>query len=114
MRKSCYDSVCFLFWPGWVDFYSGDGTGKPAISAFWTANVVAAILFGLGHLPATSMILPVTPLVVLRAVVLNRLAGIAFGYLYFRFGLESAMLAHFIADTVYCTSCSLSNIEVID
>ncbi|HNJ03498.1 MAG TPA: CPBP family glutamic-type intramembrane protease [Leptospiraceae bacterium] len=93
--------LCLLSFLAWVGGFLLRGqNGKPAISAFWTANVVAAILFGLGHLPATSMILPVTPLVVLRAVVLNGLAGIAFGYLYFRFGLESAMLAHFIADIV--------------
>jgi membrane protease YdiL (CAAX protease family) len=31
---------------------------------------------------------------------LNGLAGLAFGYLYWTRGLESAMLAHFTADLV--------------
>jgi membrane protease YdiL (CAAX protease family) len=38
--------------------------------------------------------------VVLRAIVLNGLAGVAFGYLYFTRGLESAIVSHFSADIV--------------
>jgi hypothetical protein len=51
-------------------------------------------------LPATAALAPLTPLVVLRAVVLNGLVGVAAGYLYFKHGLESAMLSHFSADLV--------------
>lgn len=69
-------------------------------SAFWFANLFAAILFGLGHLPSASLFMPITPLVVIAALVLNGIAGIAFGYLYRRSGLESAMIAHFTADFV--------------
>ena len=69
-------------------------------SAFWFANVLVAILFGLGHLPSTSLFMPITPLVVTAALLLNGLAGIAFGYLYRRQGLEAAMVAHFTADFV--------------
>jgi ABC-type antimicrobial peptide transport system permease subunit len=39
-------------------------------------------------------------LVILRAVVLNGVIGIACGYLYFTRGLESAVLSHFSADMV--------------
>ena len=62
------------------------------------AIVITAVLFGLGHLPATAAIFPLTPLVVARAVLLNGLAGLAFGWLYWRHGLEAAMLSHFAAD----------------
>ncbi|EQA46271.1 CAAX protease self-immunity [Leptospira broomii serovar Hurstbridge str. 5399] len=74
--------------------------GKQSATVFWIANIVTALVFGLGHLPATSMILPLTPLVIVRAIVLNGLAGVAFGYLYFTRGLESAMLSHFACDLV--------------
>ncbi len=67
-------------------------------SAFWFANVFAALLFGLGHLPTVSLFMPITPLVVVAALILNGIAGIAFGYLYRRNGLESAIVAHFTAD----------------
>jgi membrane protease YdiL (CAAX protease family) len=62
--------------------------------------VLVAVLFGLGHLPATSAITPLTTMLVLRAVVLNGIAGIAFGYLYWRHGLEAAMIGHMGAHLV--------------
>jgi membrane protease YdiL (CAAX protease family) len=74
----------------------------PSLStrAFWLANVLAALLFGLGHLPSASLFLPITPLVVVAAILFNGIAGVAFGYLYRRRGLESAIVAHFTADFV--------------
>ncbi|MDQ5844491.1 MAG: CPBP family intramembrane metalloprotease [Acidobacteriota bacterium] len=68
--------------------------------AFWFANILVAILFGLGHLPSASLFMPITPLAVTAALVLNGIAGISFGYLYRRYGLETAMIAHFTADFV--------------
>ena len=79
------------------------GTDRKAAlpsGVFWAANVVAAVLFGLGHLPATAALAPLTPALVLRAVVLNGTAGLVFGALYRRFGLEWAMASHFSADIV--------------
>ena len=87
-----------LAWLG--KFISHTADGRPTTAIFWIANVLAAVLFGLGHLPATSMLLPLTPLVITRAIVLNGLLGIAFGYLYMTRGLESAMISHFSADIV--------------
>ena len=90
--------MSFLAWLG--RFVSRTPEGKPTTAVYWVANLLAAVLFGLGHLPATAAILPITPLVVLRAVALNGLVGVACGYLYFRHGLEAAMLSHFSADLV--------------
>lgn len=70
----------------------------PAV--FWIAILSSALLFGLGHLPATAALVPLTPLIVARAIALNGLAGIVFGWLYWRSGLEAAMVAHFSADAV--------------
>jgi hypothetical protein len=67
---------------------------------FWIANILAAVLFGLGHLPATAALVPLTAAVVLRAIVLNGVAGIVFGVLFRRYGLEWAMASHFSADIV--------------
>jgi len=74
--------------------------GTLSSPAFWFANVFAALLFGLGHLPSASLFMQITPLVVVAAIILNGIAGIAFGYLYRRNGLESAMVAHLTADFV--------------
>ncbi len=55
--------------------------GLPTLGALWAANVIVALLFGLLHLPATAALLPLTTLVITRALLLNGLAGLAFGYL---------------------------------
>jgi len=68
---------------------------------FWAANILAAVLFGLGHLPTMKLMgFPMDLLVVSRAIVLNGLLGIGFGWLYWKHGLESAMLSHFSADII--------------
>lgn len=69
-------------------------------TTFWIANIIVAIVFGLGHLPNASMVMHITPAVVLLALVLNGIAAIPFGYLYWKRGLEAAMIAHFCADFV--------------
>jgi membrane protease YdiL (CAAX protease family) len=67
---------------------------------FWTANIATAVLFGLGHLPATAALAPLSVALVVRAVVLNGTAGLVFGALYGRYGLEWAMTSHFGVDVV--------------
>ena len=74
--------------------------GRPTLGAFWLANTLAAVIFGLGHLPATAALVKLTPLLIGRAVLLNGIVGVAAGYLFWRYGLEAAMLAHFSADIV--------------
>lgn len=71
---------------------------RPNGAAFWLANIIAAVLFGLCHLPATAMLMPLTKMVVLRAVLLNGIPGVVFGILYWKRGLESAMISHFAGD----------------
>ena len=90
--------MSLLAWLG--SFINKTSDGKPTNIIFWTANILAAILFGIGHLPAVSVLLPLTTLVVIRTVVLNAVGGILFGWLYQSRGLESAMIAHFSADII--------------
>jgi membrane protease YdiL (CAAX protease family) len=93
--------LCVMSFLAWVGrFISKTAAGKPTVGVFWVANVLAAILFGLGHLPATALLVPITPLVVLRAIVLNGIIGVSAGYLYSTRGLESAIACHFSADIV--------------
>lgn len=70
----------------------------PALGAYWLANILAALLFGLGHLPATASITKLTPTIIFRALLLNGIPGVGCGYLFMRYGLEAAMLSHFILD----------------
>lgn len=73
---------------------------KPTKTNIIIAIVLAAVIFGLGHLPLTASLTALTPLIVLRAVVLNGVGGIIFGWLFWKKGLESAMFAHFTTDIV--------------
>jgi hypothetical protein len=72
----------------------------PTHRAMWLGIIGAALVFGLLHLPAAFTLWPMTPLVIGRTLVLNGLGGILFGWLYWRRGLEHAMVAHFLADVV--------------
>jgi membrane protease YdiL (CAAX protease family) len=81
-------------------FISKTSEGKPTSTVIWIANILAAVLFGLGHLLATSLQVPLTSLVIARAAVLNGLLGIVFGWLYWKHGLEAAMVSHFSADII--------------
>lgn len=58
------------------------------------ANMVSALLFAAAHLPVNEMMFGLTPMVVLRCLLLNGVFGLAFGWLYRRFGLRYAMIAH--------------------
>ena len=90
--------LSLLAWLGTKIFQKQKARLSPA--TFWSANVIVAILFGLGHLPNASMVMQITPTVVVLALLLNGVAGISFGYLYWKRGLESAIVAHFCADFV--------------
>lgn len=73
---------------------------RPPSGVYWFAILGAALLFGAGHLPAAASLWPLTPVVVARTIGLNALLGVGFGHLYWRWGLEYAMAAHFLADIV--------------
>ncbi len=90
--------MSFLVWLG--RFLSKTAEGKPTAGVMWIANIRAAVLFGLGHLPALAPLVPLTPLVIAREVALNGLLGIVFGWLYWKRGIEAAMISHFSADLV--------------
>ncbi|ANU06939.1 CPBP family intramembrane glutamic endopeptidase [Paraurantiacibacter namhicola] len=67
----------------------------PRAAALWTANILAAVLFGLGHFPILFAVMPDPPLWLLALVLAaNAGLGVLFGWLYMRRGLEAAIIAH--------------------
>jgi membrane protease YdiL (CAAX protease family) len=91
--------LTFLAWLG--SMLSATAEGRPTAVVFWTANLLAALLFGLAHLPtAAALGMPLDALVVIRVLTLNGLLGLSFGWLYRRYGLESAIVAHMAFDFV--------------
>lgn len=84
----------------WITFKIKSVDSRPTNFGIWLSIILAAVIFGLGHLPATSQIVPLNGIVVTRAILLNGVGGVIFGWLYWKKGLESAMIAHFSADIV--------------
>ncbi len=74
------------------------GEAKPWVML--AAIAFAALVFGAGHLPMAAQLVPLTVGVVARVIAYNALAGLVFGWVYWKRGLEHAMLAHFCADLV--------------
>ncbi|WP_436347577.1 CPBP family glutamic-type intramembrane protease [Natronorubrum sp. FCH18a] len=80
----------------------GRKSAEPSSRLMASAVVVAAIVFGIGHLP-TAMTLygELTLEVVAWIVVGNVIGGLAFGWLFWRQSLEAGMLAHVFAHVVF-------------
>jgi hypothetical protein len=65
------------------------------------AVTLAALLFAAGHLPALAALGEPHPLVIARTLLLNSVAGLAFGALFIRQSLEAAMVGHMAAHVVF-------------
>ena len=66
----------------------------PSPTILIISNVAAALLFAAGHLPVTFLTIGSTPMIIFRCFLLNGCFGLAFGWLYRKFGLRYAMIAH--------------------
>jgi len=90
MRLFLMSLLAFLLWK--LFFRRAETVPDGAIIA---ANVIAALLFAAGHLPATAATFgQLTPLLLLRCLLLNGAAGLVFGRFYRRCGIQYAMLSH--------------------
>lgn len=86
--------MTLLVWALWR--LLGKRTERPAGWVFVVSIFVAALLFGIGHLPVASMLAggELTIPVSIYVIAANSLFGIVAGFLYWKRGLESAMMAH--------------------
>jgi membrane protease YdiL (CAAX protease family) len=87
-----------LTWLAWRLF-----RGKAVRPAHVVMAIVASsVLFGLGHLPAAHFLLgELTPATLIWVMGANTFFGFVFGWLFWRRGLESAMVAHATAHLVH-------------
>ena len=85
--------MSLLAWLIWKIFFRQEK--QVPVKVLVIANVVAALLFAAGHLPATFVLFgELTPMILFRCFLLNGSFGLAFGWLYRKFGLRYAMIAH--------------------
>ena len=66
----------------------------PSTGVLIAANIIAALLFAAGHLPATEQMMGLTPMIIFRCFLLNGGIGLLLGWLYRKYGLRYAMIAH--------------------
>lgn len=79
----------------WKLFFRKCSNKQIPEGVFIVANIISAMLFSAGHLPATvSMFGELSPLVVIRCFVLNGGLGLMFGRLYRKYGIQYAMIGH--------------------
>jgi membrane protease YdiL (CAAX protease family) len=76
------------------------GGATPA--GMWAAILVSGVLFGIGHLPSYRLAgCLVTPLLLGLMIVLNLWATVICGWLFWRYGLLAAMIAHMLYHLVW-------------
>jgi hypothetical protein len=78
------------------------GNSAPSIHIYLAAIFLSAIIFAMSHLPMVHALTPVvdTPLLI-YILVGNSVAGLIAGYLFCRYGLESAIFSHMTFHLVF-------------
>jgi Type II CAAX prenyl endopeptidase Rce1-like len=91
--------MTFLAWAVWRLFQKR--FDRPTRVCFVAAILLSALIFGVGHLPvAVTLLGQATFAIVLFVIVANSAFGIVAGYLYWKHGLESAIIAHMVGHVV--------------
>ena len=95
--------MTLLVWAAWRLFHREQDKPKPAV--FVAAILISSLMFAIGHLPVAFMLFP-EPTFALTLFVLigNSAFGLIGGYLYWKKGLESAMIAHALTHIVMFTA----------
>lgn len=97
MCRLCLMSL--FVWIGWKLFFRKERAVPGKILA--AANILAALLFAAGHLPATAVTFgQLTPLLVFRCFLMNGAFGLLFGRFYRKYGIQYAMLSHALCHLV--------------
>lgn len=86
--------LTFIAWCGWRVFQRRRSMPSDTVIVF--AIFLSALAFAAAHLPIAFATLGRSPDIVARVMLANAIAGLVFGWLYWRRSLEAAMLAHAI------------------
>lgn len=85
--------MTFLVWAAWKGLQKGKGAPRPAFVV--SAIVCSALVFGAGHLPIAIALNGALSFALITYVVFaNSIFGVVAGFLYWKKGLESAIVAH--------------------
>ena len=91
--------MTLLIWAAWRLLQKS--AIRPGNGVYIGAIVISSLVFGIGHLPIAYVIFPaISGSLMLFVIVVNSLFGVIAGYLFWKKGLESAMIAHVLAHLV--------------
>jgi membrane protease YdiL (CAAX protease family) len=97
VREEIFSRLLLMSLFIWVGNRITNNDERPTPNMVWIGIILSAILFGLAHIdntPYSAELL--VPLLSIFAI--NSFLGVLFGWLYWRYGLEAAMLSHFLFD----------------
>lgn len=91
--------MTLLVWATWR-FFQKRAT-RPTRLVFIGAIVISALVFAIGHLPVAYVVYPrFSASLTMFVIVLNSIFGVIAGYLFWKKGLESAIIAHMLTHVV--------------
>jgi len=92
MRLFLMSLVTLIIWKLFFRKYAKE---EIPTGVYLAANIICALLFAAGHLPATlSMFGQLNALILFRCFLLNGAFGIVFGKLYEKYGIQYAIIGH--------------------
>lgn len=95
--------MTLVVWIPWRVFQKG--VDKPKAAYFVGGILVSSLVFGIGHLPIAFVFFPQLSFALTSYVIVaNSTFGLIAGFLYWKRGLESAMIAHMLAHVVMLTA----------
>ena len=87
--------LTFLVWVAWRTLQHQDG--RPRSVYVVCAILLSSVIFGAGHLPLAIMLSSsINVPIIVYVVTANSMFGLIAGYLYWRWGLEAAIIAHML------------------
>jgi len=91
--------MTFLVWVVWRLFQKRQA--RPTSTSVIAAILISSFIFGVGHLPvALGLVQETTAALIMFVIVANSAFGVVAGYLYWKYGLESAIIAHMCCHVV--------------
>lgn len=104
-EEIAFRGLVFGLWGLLLNWLLKHFNGRTA--ALWIANVIAALMFGAGHLPlvfaltGTSSPAELNPVLLIEVFLLNGIVGLVAGQRYMKDGLVAASGVHFWTDVVF-------------
>ena len=87
--------MSLIAWIIWKVFFRTHSRDELPAGVIIGANIIAALLFAAGHLPATvGLFGELTPMLLFRCFLLNGGFGLIFGWLYRKYGIVCAIISH--------------------